>query len=91
MASRALTECCRMAEGGLAAGDRSSVELKFVDGSAAEIPSSCCHDLLRRGSDGKGDHFFYRFVHGADSPRDIQVLLWRPEWSMPLWGAMHCR
>lgn len=55
----------------------SSVELKFVDGSAAEHSVELLPQPPDKGApDGRGEHFYYRFVRGADSPRDVQVLLW---------------
>jgi hypothetical protein len=60
----------------LAATDR-AVELKFVDGAGSEHSVELLPKAPDKGApDGKGDHFFYRFVRGADSPRDVQVMLW---------------
>jgi hypothetical protein len=60
----------------LTATDR-AVELKFIDGAGSEHAVELTPRPPEKGeSDGRGEHFFYRFLHGADSPRDVQVLLW---------------
>jgi hypothetical protein len=68
------------------------IRLELVDASGAEHSIELLPIGTEHGrEDGQGSLYVYRFVRGADSPRDAQVLLWAAGIVDSALGGMHPR